>query len=900
MWKILTLELCNFSRIETGMGISHLMIDFQNLKNSINLFIGKNGSGKTSVMSCIHPFAYNSGTGDTTANQDLIIEGKNGKKEIVILSDTGIVYTCTHIYNRNKDNSLTVKSFLKENGEELNDAGTTTTFKALILERMGIDESFLSLLSLGNTVTGFVKFTSGERKKFATKIFMDLLIYNTYYKNASSIVRDIKSVLNNVTTKLNRYRNYNQEELKSEELQIDQKISSLERELDEIMVQYGSISKGISLNGEFISSYSEKETQVNELFSKISQLKDRKRTNKDEIIIQNDIHEMEQSIHNYEVTTAGIEVNIKSELDMIESKKSSKSLLEETMHRLEHNINIQELESLKASLIAENISLEVDELDVPEMDKDALIRASIYLEELRGMCVDLTYESNDNDTIKDCLNNYLKNHDILERMNESYNELLNEMKSYRLIQDTKEVLKGISNRTITESCEDSNKCGYYRFYQTFLQSLNQSSEDARREMQKLEEKESSARNVIQITTIIRNLYRFLNKNKSIFQILPEEVFNPSTFILLYLENREICNRPILNKMIDTLERLDKVKKNKEELNRIEQQIASIQDSKSTYDTMKQQIQDYEKEISDLTEKIERLRENFNYNKEKQEELTKLLDSLKEELSITKELTESRVTLNQLKEELSNMDSKMKEIEVMNRELEKIQSKKQELQELKESLMNRKQEIHMILTTINELEKEQEELAEKYDNCCLIKDAVSPSKGVPLEFIEYYIKERMINMVNELLDSIYHGNLRLVKEKTIIDEGNFLIPYKKGHKIIDDISKASDGERAILSLSFSLTLIQLASDSRNRGNQKYYHDMYNLFLLDEMDGPLDIHTTPLYIQLIQNYMKIVKSEQIFLISHNSMFDMYPVNVFLTSDEPITNVGQIDVVRLYESN
>ena len=78
--KILRLKLHNFARVLSGLGKTTVEINLLNVNEHINMFIGENGSGKTSIMRCLHPFAYNGSIGDNTSNPDLIIDGKDGKK----------------------------------------------------------------------------------------------------------------------------------------------------------------------------------------------------------------------------------------------------------------------------------------------------------------------------------------------------------------------------------------------------------------------------------------------------------------------------------------------------------------------------------------------------------------------------------------------------------------------------------------------------------------------------------------------------------------------------------------------------------------------------------------------------------------------------------------------------
>ena len=163
--------------------------------------------------------------------------------------------------------------------------------------------------------------------------------------------------------------------------------------------------------------------------------------------------------------------------------------------------------------------------------------------------------------------------------------------------------------------------------------------------------------------------------------------------------------------------------------------------------------------------------------------------------------------------------------------------------------------------------------------------MSPTTGIPLDFIEYYIKEEIIGRINELLDSVYHGRLRLLKDEVVIDDSSFTIPYIKNNTtIVKDISKASDGERAILSIAFSLVLIQLSSNK------------YNIMLLDEIDTSLDTASRGKFIDLLESYMYTIKAEQLFLISHNNMFDSYPVCVLLTSEYQGLNYSEATMYKL----
>ena len=69
------------------------------------------------------------------------------------------------------------------------------------------------------------------------------------------------------------------------------------------------------------------------------------------------------------------------------------------------------------------------------------------------------------------------------------------------------------------------------------------------------------------------------------------------------------------------------------------------------------------------------------------------------------------------------------------------------------------------------------------------------------------------------------------------------------------------------------------------------------LLDEIDTSLDASSRGKFIDMIEEYMKLIKAEQLFLISHNNMFDTYPVNVILLSDYQSFNYSNANVMRIF---
>ena len=114
------------------------------MTNTINVIIGEMGSGKTTILSHLQPWAT-VGSLDERNTDGIIIEEMNGHKYLVFQNGADI-YEITHSWKWEKDHH-SLKSYFKKNGEELNPNGNQSSFKELVELEMGIDQSFLQPLA---------------------------------------------------------------------------------------------------------------------------------------------------------------------------------------------------------------------------------------------------------------------------------------------------------------------------------------------------------------------------------------------------------------------------------------------------------------------------------------------------------------------------------------------------------------------------------------------------------------------------------------------------------------------------------------------------------------------------------------------------------------------------------
>ena len=83
-------------------------------------------------------------------------------------------------------------------------------------------------------------------------------------------------------------------------------------------------------------------------------------------------------------------------------------------------------------------------------------------------------------------------------------------------------------------------------------------------------------------------------------------------------------------------------------------------------------------------------------------------------------------------------------------------------------------------------------------------------------------------------------------------------------MIDDVSSSSQGEQSFFNMAISSALrVQRLSD-------------YNIALFDEVDGAFDDSNRQKFIPVLERQLELGNIKQAFLITHNQMFQKYPVD------------------------
>ena len=200
---------------------------------------------------------------------------------------------------------------------------------------------------------------------------------------------------------------------------------------------------------------------------------------------------------------------------------------------------------------------------------------------------------------------------------------------------------------------------------------------------------------------------------------------------------------------------------------------------------------------------------------------------------------------------------------------------------KSKYLERINKLEFDISTAKSLNKELKVYNKYYDDWMLLRKALSANTGIPLIFIDLYLnKARQI--INELLDQIYDGNIFI--EKFDIKSDSFTIPFDKDGKVISDIRYASQGERSFFSIALSFA-ISFQSMSK-----------YNIMLLDELDSVLDESNRAKFIAILEKLIDMINADQIFVISHNNMFSMYPVDMISVLNQELEGQNLANFIKI----
>lgn len=881
--KILRLNLKNFAHIFSGLGKYEIDLDFRSTHKTINVIIGKMGSCKTVILGHLQPFS-SFGSLDVRNQDEIILPEKDGRK-ILEVQDGDNYYTIKHTYLWKKDHHM-VKSFIAKNGNELNPSGGVNSFKALVEVELGITPSFLVLTRLGSNVTNLIDMKAADRKSFMASMLSGAEIYSMLYKKLNEEMRTLNAQMALIVRKITSLSNGNVEDLKNQYHQTMDEIEDFTKEKESIQTSISEVEATIKviLNGRSIEAYQAEMNLHKDESEKMKDLISEKEN------ILKELKTSQKSVSDVAKEIGSIESQLKTNEEMKLSLNDSWQKIQENLNKLIEqrmlNSNRDQVDSLRKSYM--EVVDQIDSMRQELRDFKCPYNSGMIselMEQINTINILINELSDyDNDSVIQILQ---KGPDSLKYASRQIEHLnLQKLKLQAKINNFKFLGSYTPDETlyVPPLCPTED-CPFYKTHPAIIQSKYDQFK-VEKEFQDIQ---------IQINAIDVNIGRFseytLIYNKlSILKSLWSPAVNKLselgvvrttalTRVLSTLGDQVWYDH---NKLMDILEKC----KHRELYYTLTEKSSALKaelTNLSRYDSkeLEEVIENQQNQSKSILNTLHKLEDDNKKLKEQKESLDKMYLELSSIVEIEKEVEGMKNELVQL----------VRAYNSMNESLQTIYDKSHNLSDLKASLevtngrlqnLNAKfQKIQMTLNDISYAQKDYDALVDKQEALKYIVEAVSSNKGIPLVYIKLFLRDCK-DTLNDLISDVFGDSIEVLD--FIINENEFRIPYSINGSQVEDIAKASQGQKAIISLALSFALIRQA------------HSRWNIMLLDEMDGPLYKTDRSKFITILYKQLVAIDADQVFLISHNFTFEGNDVNVIMTTDEHVDKSSMLSVMHI----
>ena len=736
----------------------------------VNLILGKNGRGKTSILEAISTVMFNTKdrSGKETGKSYIKFGEKSSKVEIDFIANDGREYNLKTEFFKTKPKKQTLKDII---GSEY-DGDIQEKLEELCGIKKGFEETYENIvIAKQNEFINIFKAKPKDREEIFNKIFNTQIykeMYDSFLKEAvdkykekvKDLDKEITFLKENMEDK-DRTTNFLKEE------------KEVEKNLQDNFKNINVVSKNLENE---IKDYETTEIELNNL---IKNIKDEENKIKKYLnILKENIIEAKQAKKSKII----VKENEKSYLEYLEIENRLKDLRENLDNLLEeqklntqyqNNIKILKLnnENLKTDIInlEENISKnsekkeklenEISELKVKEEKLDLKLKKYIHLLDKLENLEKIKKEKLD-DTLKKTaeINIFQKNlsskKDLfktisieeLEKKLSDFQELEKELK---LLEEQKIAFEIEINTLKDASNELSSKiCPYLKENCENLKDKEAEDYFSSKISIKTEELENLKKNIEEKTQILVEKVVFEDKRKQYFELeksikdlelslkneeinlkeIELDIKNLDMDIQKLIENQEFKNSQMLREKKKELEvelrnlNLDEKRENLKNLlenleiekekilknqNSIENNLKEIDEySKKIKEDTNKNIESIKSEIKTFENKLDDLKNPYNEYL-KNNVLAEDLDNLLLKVDKNiKELYSLRTDKNLLKEKVSNLEEKIKNIKIDELK-EKYDIIKEELNEINKKLGSSQEKIENYKKILEKISSQEE-------------------------------------------------------------------------------------------------------------------------------------------------------------------------------------------------
>ena len=754
-------------QLENYRSHSNITVEFT---KGVNLILGKNGRGKTSILEAISTVMFNTKdrSGKETGKSYIKFGEKSSKVDIDFIANDGREYNLKTEFFKTKPKKQTLKDMI---GSEY-DGDIQEKLEELCGIKKGFEETYENIvIAKQNEFINIFKASGTTREKTFNKIFNTQIYKEMYDSFLKEAVDKYKSEKENLDSKINSLKENMEDKEQITNFLKEEK--ELEKNLQDNFKNINIISKNLENE---IKDYETTEIELNNLIKNIKDeenkikkylnilkenLIEAKQAKKSKIIVK----ETEKSYLEY--------LDIENKLKDL--RENLDNLLDEQKLNTQYQNNIEKLElsnkNLKVDISSleenisknsekkENLESEISKLKIKEEDLDLKLKKYIILlDELEKLenfkdkkLEDKLKKTTEIDILKKELvskNDLFKTINIeeLEKKLSHFQELEKELK---LLEEQKIIFETEIKTLKKSSKELSDKIC------PFLNEKCQNLEDKEAEDYfsskisiKTEELENLKKNIEEKTQILVEKVVFEDKRKQYFELeksikdlelslkneeinlkeIELDIKNLDMDIQKLIENQEFKNSQMLREKKKELEvelrnlNLDEKRENlKNLLENLEIEKEKILKNQNSIESNLKEIDEYSKKIKEDTNKnIESIKSEIKTFENKLDDLKNPYNEylknnvLAEDLENLllkvnkniKELYSLRADKNLLKEKVSDLEEKIKNIKIDELK-EKYDTIKEELNEINKKLGSSQEKIENYKKILEKISSQEE-------------------------------------------------------------------------------------------------------------------------------------------------------------------------------------------------
>lgn len=887
--KLKSATIRNLKPIYRSSGKKEIHIDFTKCIHKTTLIMGPNGSGKSTIINALQPLPE---------SPSLYLDGEEGEKILEYFCDD-MIYVVRIVYPVNSYRKrTTTKAFLTKimsDGTEfeINPNGNIGSYKDALYSEFKLDANFVSLSKLSMEDRGIVERAPNERKKYFGSMLEEVQVYNDINKTITKRSSVYKSMINNITAKIDNIGD--RELLEHELLSIENNMKTLQDSIDyfsKIISDNESMIRLLDPDGSIQQNYARLCTEQRRIETSISEVElslkrfSNKFPDMNSATIRED--EIKKSIQELDMT---ISINKNRLNDYLSSKEEDYSVIKAKQ---------QKLDSLKSEFVVEDLKTRISELrnniqryleifdKIGIVDfnitKDEYITGLNTLKQLQDMVITMrsfaTQESilESINCIRENKNIYGIKTDIDDHLNtltKQRETLNNQLSFYKGLLSTTDILSKRPSSCVDDTCP---------FIKNAVESLNQQPKEnierINNELEALEKviretinKKNDIDIMVETYQYIDRILRSIQNNSNILSKLPNGYIfgNTDKFLESLINGSNFSEINSLYQYMQYSNVFELYKNEKEELTKLEYEYKLHENKIEIIDEIGKELDTLYEKIKDIEQKIQSYHETLTLLSQQKMSLDRELQDVSHVKNMYDRLNELKSQLNTINEQITqsmiNMNQIQNNIKTINTANENLMANKSDIT----PLQNQRDSIKFKLQQLNEYEKELDQFNQKYNIIEMIKKYSSPTKGgIQMIFMKLYMG-KTLELTNSLISYFFQGELQLLPY--VINENEFRIPCKNINSSVinDDISSCSSAEKSMISMILSFALLRQCSTR------------YNILMMDEMDATLDQRNRANFIRVIDEIMEKLDVENCILISHSSEVDLSNVDVILLQEK-----------------